>query len=68
MSVAEQEKLDAIVKRCHDRQQRIRFWATPDSPAVWGRLHDAGVDLINTDDLSGLAGFLQGKATQAASP
>lgn len=61
MTVAEQEKLNAIVKRCHDRQQRIRFWATPDSPAVWGRLHDAGVDLINTDNLPGLAEFLQDK-------
>jgi glycerophosphoryl diester phosphodiesterase len=39
----------------------VRFWATPESPAVWGELVDAGVDLINTDDLAGLREFLRGR-------
>jgi len=41
----------------------IRFWATPDiagkeRDAVWTELLEAGVDLINTDDLTGLRAFL----------
>ena len=41
----------------------IRLWATPDLPgkdrdAIWTELVDAGVDLINTDDLDGLRVFL----------
>ena len=30
----------------------------PDVPAAWRMLRDAGVDLLNTDDLAGLARFL----------
>ncbi|WP_197525785.1 hypothetical protein [Pseudobythopirellula maris] len=35
-----------------------RAWATPDDPAVWGMLREAGMQLINTDNPSALAGFL----------
>ncbi|MEE3055365.1 MAG: hypothetical protein VYB34_16660, partial [Planctomycetota bacterium] len=35
-----------------------RFWATPEDPAVWKTLLEAGVDLVNTDDLPGLRKFL----------
>lgn len=47
----------------HARGQRVRFWATPDLPgpdrdALWGELVAAGVDHLNTDDLAGLASFL----------
>ncbi len=38
--------------------RRVRFWATPERVAIWNELHAAGVDLINTDDLAGLAKFL----------
>ena len=37
----------------------MRFWATPDDPAVWRELVDAGVDLLNADDLAGLERFLR---------
>jgi hypothetical protein len=41
----------------------VRFWETPDQPgadrdALWSELLDAGVDHINTDDLTGLQEFL----------
>ncbi|RZS43751.1 glycerophosphoryl diester phosphodiesterase family protein [Herbihabitans rhizosphaerae] len=60
---AERAKLRDLVRRCHDAGQRIRFWATPDSPgpardALWRELVNADVDHINTDDLAGLAEFL----------
>jgi len=43
--------------------RRVRFWATPDVPsvgreAVWCQLLSAGVDLLNSDDLTGLQEFL----------
>jgi glycerophosphoryl diester phosphodiesterase len=56
----EREKLRALVKRAHDQGRKIRFWATPESDTVWRELLDAGVDLIGTDDLGRLDGFLAG--------
>jgi len=52
-----------IVERAHLEGRRVRFWETPDNPstardAVWHELLEAGVDLINTDDLLGLQRFL----------
>lgn len=51
-------KLRKIVHGAHALGYKLRFWATPDKPAVWKVLRDAGVDLIGTDDLAGLARFL----------
>jgi Glycerophosphoryl diester phosphodiesterase family len=64
MPKAEQEKLHRIVSTAHENGRIVRFWATPDSPseerkAVWQELLNAGVDLINSDDLSGLQKFLK---------
>jgi hypothetical protein len=56
---AEREKLKALVRRAHGGGYRLRFWATPDVPEAWRELRAAEVDLINTDDLSGLAAFLR---------
>jgi len=56
---AEQQKLRELVRRAHEQGRRIRFWAAPDSPAGWRELQQAGVDLIGTDDLAGLADFLR---------
>lgn len=56
---AERIKLNSLVKKAHEEGRRIRFWATPDKPAAWLELRAAGVDLINTDDLAGLAEFLR---------
>lgn len=58
MPEKEREKLDRIVAAAHVRKRKLRFWATPDVPEVWKTLNDAGVDLINTDDLPGLRQFL----------
>jgi hypothetical protein len=52
-------KLTNIVSKAHAAGKRVRFWATPDSTSVWKVLRAAGVDLINADDLRGLATFLQ---------
>ncbi len=55
---AEKAKLNEIVKKVHAAGRRVRFWATPEKKSVWKELEKAGVDLINTDDLSGLRKFL----------
>lgn len=65
MPVAERAKLRELVDRVHSSGQRLRFWATPDTPgparaALWRELAAAGVDHLNTDDLAGLAAFLTG--------
>ncbi|HJT33569.1 MAG TPA: phosphatidylinositol-specific phospholipase C/glycerophosphodiester phosphodiesterase family protein [Pirellulales bacterium] len=59
LPAAERAKLRDIVKRAHAKRRRVRFWATPDVPAVWRELAAAEVDLINTDDLAGLERFLR---------
>jgi Glycerophosphoryl diester phosphodiesterase family len=66
MPAAERARLHEIVSTAHDAGQRVRFWETLDTPgpardAIWRELLAAGVDHINTDDLAGLASFLQGR-------
>ena len=67
MPADQRAKLRQIVATAHADRQRVRFWATPETPgpareAVWTELLDAGVDHINTDDLAGLAAFLRARA------
>jgi len=54
----EKQKLQATVAKAHAQGRKIRFWATPEQPAVWKELLEAGVDLLNTDDLEGLQTLL----------
>ncbi len=56
---AERKQLGEWVQKAHDQGRLVRFWAAPDNPVGWQVLYDAGVDLINTDDLAGLEEFLQ---------
>ena len=64
MPAADATKLAALVTQAHAQGRRLRFWNTPDTPEAWRLLTDAGVDLINTDHLTGLRDFLL--ATPAA--
>lgn len=51
--------LERLVAQVHAEGKLLRFWNLPkDGPAVWGPLLEAGVDLINTDDLKGLSEFV----------
>jgi hypothetical protein len=60
MPTEERALMRKQVNAAHAQGRTIRYWATPDTPAVWKELADAGVDYINTDDLPGLKGFLLG--------
>jgi hypothetical protein len=54
MPAAERERLDGIVAKAHKAGRKVRFWATPETPEMWRTLVDAKVDLVNTDNLTGL--------------
>jgi hypothetical protein len=54
----ERMKLRELVRRAHEQGRAIRFWANPDRPEGWAVLLNAGVDLVNTDNLAGLREFL----------
>ena len=58
ISPAEAARLREIVRKAHTAGRVVRFWATPEDPAVWKVLLESGVDLVNTDDLPGLRKFL----------
>jgi len=59
MPAEEKSKLRGFVDKAHAAGRRVRFWAIPANRVVWGELSDAGVDLINTDDLAGLEQYLR---------
>lgn len=54
----EREKLDKIVAAAHANGQVLRFWAIPARENAWDVLYEAGVDLINADDLKAVQAFL----------
>jgi len=64
MPTDERAQLRLYVQQAHDKGQLIRFWSTPDRPgkerdAVWRELLEAGVDLLNTDDLGGMQAYFE---------
>ena len=58
MPERERRRLREVVEKAHAQGRKIRFWATSDNPVVWRELYEAGVDLLNADDLDGLRDFL----------
>jgi hypothetical protein len=62
-------RLEATVADVHREGKRLRFWNLPkDAPPVWAALYDAGVDLINTDDLPGLAAYVRSRPGASPKP
>jgi hypothetical protein len=51
-------RLRGIVARAHAQGRRIRFWGVGDDPKSWRVLQEAGVDVLNADDLPGLRAFI----------
>jgi hypothetical protein len=54
----ERMRLRAFTARAHKHGRLVRFWATPEEPALWKELRADGVDLLNTDRLADLRQFL----------
>lgn len=61
MPDAERKKLRDLVAKAHKQGRKVRFWATPETEAVWKELLAAEVDFLNTDKLADLAKFLRSK-------
>jgi hypothetical protein len=59
LPVSDREKLASIVERVHMKKRVVRFWGAPDNANAWAIFQEAGVDLINTDNLKGLSEFLR---------
>lgn len=60
----EQKRLDDIIDRAHRQGRKVRFWGAPDVPDFWRAMLTSRVDLINTDKLAELRGFLSGGSTE----
>ncbi|MFD2569301.1 phosphatidylinositol-specific phospholipase C/glycerophosphodiester phosphodiesterase family protein [Spirosoma soli] len=52
LSDIDREKLKRVIKRAHNDNKPIRFWAIPDMPNAWKQLRKLGVDVINTDKVA----------------
>lgn len=61
MDPADVDKLHETIRVAHAEGRLIRFWATSNNPRVWDVLYDAGVDLLNADDLEGLQHLILNK-------
>lgn len=59
MPAADRARLKGHVDKAHARGRKLRYWATPEKESVWAELAAAGVDLIGTDRLDQLAGYLR---------
>ncbi len=66
MPAEEAALLRDMVAKAHANSQRIRFWGTPAPAVVWPLLHDAGVDLLNADNLPALQKFLMERRGKTA--
>jgi hypothetical protein len=55
----EREILEKLIEKVHREGKKLRLWASPDNENTWKTLLDAGVDLINTDQLEGLHNFMK---------
>lgn len=52
------QRIKDLARRVHSEGKKLRLWAIPDNELAWKGLLNAGVDLINTDQLHELHTFL----------
>ncbi|PWT95443.1 MAG: glycerophosphodiester phosphodiesterase [Bacteroidetes bacterium] len=52
-------RLNEVIQKVHSMGKLIRLWATPDTDIGWAKLHDAKVDIINTDKPHDCAEFFR---------
>lgn len=58
MTQADAEKVQSIIKKVHDQNKKIRFWATQDNVNTWMTLMNLKVDFIGTDNVPELTHFI----------
>ncbi len=59
LSDADRRTILSLMADAHRRRKVFRFWATPDFPEAWKQLIELQVDVIVTDDVTGLCNFLK---------
>lgn len=58
MTQADAEKVQSIIKKVHDQNKKVRFWATQDNVNTWMTLMNLKVDFIGTDNVPELTHFI----------
>ena len=62
MPPAMKRRVAEMAAQVHAEGKMLRFWNVPkDSVPAWAALYDAGVDVLNTDDLPGLAAYVKSR-------
>jgi glycerophosphoryl diester phosphodiesterase len=61
MPTDERARLERLVHAAHARGYLLRFWGVPPLEHVWRAECDAGVDLLNVDDIGAAAAFLRAR-------
>lgn len=59
LNSVDKKKLLGIIESAHAMNKPFRFWAIPDFENGWRTMIDLGVDIINTDDITGAAAFIK---------
>ncbi|WP_264524209.1 alkaline phosphatase [Flavobacterium sp. N502536] len=59
MTQVDLEKIQAIIKKVHGQNKKIRFWSTQDNVNTWMTLMNLKVDFIGTDNVPALTEFIQ---------
>lgn len=54
------KKIRTLMKEAHSAGKKFRFWGTPDHENAWRQFMDLRMDVILTDDVAGLVGFIEG--------
>ena len=52
-------RIETFIQLQHAQKKLVRLWATPNTTLGYQTLKELGVDYIGTDDLAGLAAFLE---------
>ena len=67
MPKEDEKRILKIVERAHSKGRSVRFWAGTNSPKVWTKLLDLGVDWINVDRLKKFQRFMKKRQQRFAS-
>nr|WP_315221806.1 alkaline phosphatase [uncultured Flavobacterium sp.] len=59
LTQADLEKMQQSIKKVHDQNKKVRFWATADNVNTWMTLMNLKVDFIATDNVFGLTQFIK---------
>ncbi|KRB59593.1 alkaline phosphatase [Flavobacterium sp. Root186] len=58
LTQADLEKIQAVIKKVHNQNKKIRFWGTADNVNTWMTLMNLKLDFIGTDNVSELTHFI----------